>query len=208
MNIGIFKENIQRSLFASFKKQIEIMFATNQDMKTLAFAEFDNFLIFVGRKSGKIINYLTEEQNENKVVSANTSNFKFSFIIYPDKSCSIEIGYYQSSSRKLDSGYLMSKVKSLNTNGYVYFIKSQYGYKIGCTGDLKKRVNSLGILFPFKTELHSIVECKNYNKIESLLHSHFSDKRLNGEWFSLSEEDFIPIDKLLNNIGLKRTKEL
>ena len=89
--------------------------------------------------------------------------------------------------------------------GYVYFISSPYGIKIGCTYRLDQRLKTFEVKLPFKVELHSFIECPNHSKLESTLHNLLSHKRINGEWFDLSESDFTEIDLLISNMKLKRT---
>lgn len=104
--------------------------------------------------------------------------------------------------RTFDSSYLLSKVHV--NPGFVYFIKSDYGVKIGCTKNLTDRLNVFNVKLPFKIELESFVRVIEYSKIESLLHHLLSHKNINGEWFDLDKNDFIEIDTILNNINLKR----
>lgn len=79
--------------------------------------------------------------------------------------------------------------------GYIYLIKSSYGYKIGKTINLKQRSKLFGVLMPFKFEFIFQKECKDYNNLELKLHEMFAHKNLNGEWFQLSEDDVNTIIK-------------
>lgn len=88
--------------------------------------------------------------------------------------------------------------------GYVYFVKSDYGFKIGYTTNLTTRLNTFGVKLPFKILLNSYIETFDYKNIELMLHKMLSHKRLNGEWFSLTDNDFSDIDKIIKNINLKR----
>lgn len=74
--------------------------------------------------------------------------------------------------------------------GFVYLLKSSNGYyKIGYTNNIKKRLHDIGIKVPFKIELIHKIKCSDARRLESELHSQFSSKRVNGEWFNLSQED-------------------
>lgn len=74
--------------------------------------------------------------------------------------------------------------------GFVYLIGSEQGhFKIGRTKDVPSRFNTLSIQLPFKIELLHSIEVEDCIRAEAFLHEKFSDKRLNGEWFSLEEID-------------------
>lgn len=75
--------------------------------------------------------------------------------------------------------------------GFVYIIKEhKYNtYKIGKTKNLKQRMNLFGVKLPFKIEIVHIIASDDYSEIETELHKTFAEKRLEGEWFDLSDED-------------------
>lgn len=79
--------------------------------------------------------------------------------------------------------------------GYIYVIQSQGLYKIGMTGNLADRLKAFktslpGGMRPIRTKL-----VDHAGKAETFLHEKFAGKRLNGEWFNLSEEDVAWIKK-------------
>ena len=76
--------------------------------------------------------------------------------------------------------------------GFVYLIESIDAgtCKIGITkNDPNKRLKQLSTGNDSPLILVSTFKTDNYRKLESWLHRKYSDKRLNGEWFMLSEED-------------------
>jgi len=73
--------------------------------------------------------------------------------------------------------------------GYVYVLKSDYGYKIGKAINITNRTKQFGVKLPFRWEMVASKPSSNYSKLEADLHSHFADKRLEGEWFNLNETD-------------------
>lgn len=79
---------------------------------------------------------------------------------------------------------------NLPSAGYVYCATDQLGhYKIGKTKHPQPRIKSLGTQPPFKVKVlftHYVFDAYKY---ETLLHKHFAAKRMNGEWFELSEGD-------------------
>jgi len=104
----------------------------------------------------------------------------------------IEIKYVQEI-LNLDSSIVYNK-----DYGFVYFIKSDFGVKIGFTKHLTDRLNVFNVKLPFKTTLIGFVLSKDYKNIETMLHYFFKDYRINGEWFNISEEDIIVMSKTLH----------
>lgn len=79
--------------------------------------------------------------------------------------------------------------KKKDTHGFVYLIKSGDAYKIGKSKNVSSRVETFSITLPHPVELIHTVEREDYDKAEQELHERFAPKRMNGEWFNLSEED-------------------
>ncbi|MDM8528197.1 GIY-YIG nuclease family protein [Anaerolineales bacterium HSG24] len=79
--------------------------------------------------------------------------------------------------------------------GYIYVIKSEYGYKIGKTISIKSRTRLFSVKLPFPIELIHYAWFDNYSKAERDFHDRFSSKRLEGEWFDLSPSDIDEIKK-------------
>jgi hypothetical protein len=73
--------------------------------------------------------------------------------------------------------------------GYVYVIKSQYGYKIGKTVNLKERTRLFEVKLPFPIEVVHSTYFDDYTAAESFFHRMFASKRLEGEWFNLNNDD-------------------
>ena len=91
------------------------------------------------------------------------------------------------------------------TVGYVYLIWSQYGYKIGKAVNVKSRTKLFEVKLPFPIRVEHFAKFSDYTQAERSLHLHFQAKRMEGEWFMLTEDDisFIkmlgepqPIDRL------------
>ena len=73
--------------------------------------------------------------------------------------------------------------------GVVYLLKSGQFYKIGKATDLKKRLREIKLQLPFETEVIHSIEAFHPFKVERHWHQRFADKRKNGEWFELNDED-------------------
>jgi hypothetical protein len=73
--------------------------------------------------------------------------------------------------------------------GYVYLLKSEHGYKIGYSKSPTSRHEQIDLILPFETELICTHKTDDMIGLERRLHERFADKRINGEWFDLSEDD-------------------
>ena len=79
--------------------------------------------------------------------------------------------------------------------GYVYVIKSPYGYKIGKTKRMRDRAQLFSVKLPFPIEIVHFAWFDNYSVAESQFHQMFKSKRLDGEWFQLGEGDLATIKR-------------
>ena len=85
---------------------------------------------------------------------------------------------------------IQSKILSKTIPGYIYLIASEQGeYKIGRTRNVRDRYKMIRIHLPFPVSIVHIIKSDDYIKAEIALHARYAAKRLNGEWFRLSEED-------------------
>jgi hypothetical protein len=75
-------------------------------------------------------------------------------------------------------------------DGYVYVLKSVSGhYKIGRTKDPKDRLKTFSVKLPFEVEYELLIPSSNHKALEAELHQRFKEKHINGEWFSLAQDD-------------------
>lgn len=80
--------------------------------------------------------------------------------------------------------------------GYVYFIYSEYGWKIGKAKHLNTRMRTFDVKLPFEWQLKHYIKSLNYHELEKRFHQMFEDTKINGEWFALNESDFEIIKKV------------
>jgi hypothetical protein len=74
-------------------------------------------------------------------------------------------------------------------SGHVYVVKSPYGYKIGKSKNLRERTRMFGVKLPFPIEVVLTGWYEDYSEAEIRFHQQFAHKRLEGEWFDLSQTD-------------------
>ncbi len=74
---------------------------------------------------------------------------------------------------------------------FVYLVHDGTGaFKIGRTNDLKRRIwDQMQPAYPRKLELIYSIITDKAKELEAYWHERFRDKRMNGEWFALTEED-------------------
>jgi hypothetical protein len=80
--------------------------------------------------------------------------------------------------------------------GYVYLLGGGGYYKIGKAKDPQRRAETLAVQLPYSVELLHAIESGDYARAEEYLHERFAHKRLNGEWFDLSDDDVAEITAL------------
>ena len=204
-NIEILGRDIIRALDNTFETRIKQFTYYSKDSYVSYREQFVNFIRHLEKRVSTIYFHLNTDKEKVLSISATTTNFYFKYSINPDKSSSFEIHYIQKTTRDFEVNFLKSRIHE--TSGYVYILKSEYGYKIGCSGKLTNRLNHFKILLPFKYTVHSVIKVKDFHRLEILLHTSLSHKRLNGEWFELEDSDFEEIDLILNNLHLKRIIE-
>lgn len=94
--------------------------------------------------------------------------------------------------------------------GYVYFVQEHMNgtFKIGKTKHIEKRMNLFNVKLPFENKLIFLIKTGNHHQTEVAFHKHFSNKRVEGEWFTLNREDInwikegkytIKINQTINN---------
>jgi len=94
--------------------------------------------------------------------------------------------------------------------GCIYLVKEKNDghIKIGRTVDIKSRLRTFSVKLPFKVDLIHSFKSSDYISAEKLLHRHFQSKRVDGEWFLLTELDIekIKCDGFLSELGIRRVE--
>lgn len=91
--------------------------------------------------------------------------------------------------------------------GHVYLIGSRrfHWFKIGKSSRAAIRVSELGILLPFKVEVIAVWNAIDHTKLENELHKQYAACRINGEWFSFSNDQ---LNTLLHEMSMWTTKAI
>lgn len=80
--------------------------------------------------------------------------------------------------------------------GYVYLLKCGDHYKIGQSKKPRKRLKQLRTGSPLPIRVIHTLRTSYYREIERDLHRRFADKRAEGEWFLLADDDVAHIKSL------------
>lgn len=101
--------------------------------------------------------------------------------------------------RRLKMAKMKKELKQRGENkktikGYIYFAKCGNYIKIGLTSNsVKSRINGLQVGSPEPVLLLHSIKSSDIRSLEGFYHKKFKNKRVQGEWFRLSEEDITEI---------------
>lgn len=78
--------------------------------------------------------------------------------------------------------------------GYVYLVQSPTTYyKIGRTVNPADRMKTFKVTLPFEVEFKHLIKTNDMYTLERDLHTKYAARRVNGEWFALTEDDVAEI---------------
>ena len=87
-------------------------------------------------------------------------------------------------------------------DGYIYILKSDFGYKIGKSKTLKNRLQLFSVKLPFEFEVEGFYKVSDMSAVEIHFHRKYADKRLEGEWFDLNKEELKELKAELLNLNI------
>jgi len=125
----------------------------------------------------------------NKIISNNSSN---KIETNPSHFQTQKIYLFESNQKELEDIISFPMTKGV-APGYVYFVQEYMNgtFKIGKTKHVERRMNLFGVKLPFENKLIYLILTANYHQTEVAFHKHFSDKRLEGEWFALNQRRYL-----------------
>lgn len=196
-------DGITLPLYNYYKNKIRSFCKYDKELMSEADDLFDQFINQIYESNHTIRKFvLFDQDREKKRLKKSSKHFVFIFDVYNDGSSRFRIQYAQSCHVDYNKDFLISKFRK--PEGYVYFLSSDHGYKIGMTNSIDRRISEFNIQLPFEFTLDSYIKSDNYESIEKELHKMMEPVRLNGEWFDLSVHDFEIIDKYCESINVKR----
>jgi hypothetical protein len=80
--------------------------------------------------------------------------------------------------------------------GHIYLLSGGGYFKIGKTTNLSIRSQQISLQLPFEVTLVHSISTDDIGEAERYWHTKFKSKRLNGEWFSLVDEDLIEFSSI------------
>lgn len=166
----------------------------------------DDMIAFICSKSAPIKDKMREPGNTPKTWEFRKGEFVFYYTLTEDLNTIISVERITSSNMFFNDTFVKSMFP--DPRGYVYFLESEYGFKIGMSIDIKRRIKELSVKLPFPVSLHSYCKLDNYKELEKSLHELMSNKQINGEWFHISESDWELIDSEIAKYNTRRFFEL
>ena len=132
----------------------------------------------------KLLNKFTKTQ-EPSAIQASSSKIDIE-----------KIYLFESNQQELDQ-IIQLPVLTGKAPGYVYFVQEYMtgSFKIGKTKHIDRRMNVYNVKLPFENKLIFLIKTADHHQTELAFHRHFSDKRLEGEWFNLTRDDLAWIKK-------------
>lgn len=79
--------------------------------------------------------------------------------------------------------------KEKDWSGFVYVLHCNGVYKIGLSKDVSQRITEIQPVMPYPVTVVFVIETIDMRALEIQLHEQYAGKRLNGEWFALTEQD-------------------
>lgn len=83
------------------------------------------------------------------------------------------------------------KDKRKEKDGFIYLVKDNASnrIKIGITTNHKDRLRSLNTMVPYGITTIAVFQSGRYEELEKEVHEKYKDKRKNGEWFELNNDE-------------------
>lgn len=202
-------DELLKDLDLKFKIELNHFLYNKNSYKPIFTELFKCLLTKIKKSEIKINNYVSNLVVKKKQFVTSVENdkgFLIEFIIEKNNVTRLRMSYKETQEKVLDSNYISSKLTQ--SMYYVYFLKSEYGFKIGKTKNINQRLKTFDVKLPFDVQLYAYIETKRMDDCEMFFHQLLQHRRINGEWFELFEVDFLEIERLSKNWGVLIFKNL
>jgi predicted GIY-YIG superfamily endonuclease len=133
-------------------------------------------------------NKYTQLRN-NIIDKFNNINFTSKYLYIPELTKLILLNEYKSLLKSNNNSIIMidNRIKHNYKVQCLYFIKEskQPNYKIGYTSNINNRIKELQTGNPRKLTIYKTILALRCEKLETYLHTYFSDNKIKNEWFKL-----------------------
>ena len=169
--------------------QAKIICYGNTQLQRLCYDFINEFCVYMSGKEKGIMAKIEDLLNPERDYQLSNGVMSCSLIVGGNKNSILSFSILQNSSKIIHKDRMV-KLLDVKKEGYVYFIKSEHGIKVGKSSSLKNRLKIFEVKLPFKTEVIKLIKSQHYNQIESDLHKILSKCRLDGEWFLIEKENW------------------
>jgi len=156
------------------------------------FIEFKKMAdVFIVKRTQSIREFYKSSATEDRIsfVLKHRNKLSMRLTFYKSGSVQVVIEYYDNIKKMTNDPTIMSHF-ALDV-GQVYFIESEFGWKIGKTKNLKNRKDIFNVKLPFPFAVRYHIRTHEKTKLEKQLHEYFKDKNINGEWFLITRLDIV-----------------
>jgi hypothetical protein len=148
--------------------------------------KFDGWFL---KKSPSIHAYYASASQDNISYLCKHNSFKLRLTFYKNGDSRLVIEHSSM------SDILIRDIDIINTYcvdaGSVYFIESEFGWKIGKTKNIRKRKNVFDVKLPFEYAVRCQIKTHRKTYVERYFHNYFKDRLINGEWYDITDDDII-----------------
>ena len=156
---------------------------------------------FLIKKSDGIRSFYRGTGTEDKIsFKLKSPNIFMRITFYRSGHVSIFIEHQFSTNKRIKDNTISSEY--CVDSGCVYFIESEFGWKIGKTRNITQRRKTFEVKLPFPFAVRYLIKTSHKSKLERELHGLFRNKNINGEWFLLTDEEIINAVNNLNGYKL------
>lgn len=93
-------------------------------------------------------------------------------------------------------------LRSGEVDGYVYLLRTHGNlWKIGRSKNPANRLKTFKVTLPYRIKYEMVIPSQDYKTLEKWLHETFADRRIDGEWFELTDGEVQDIRAMFPNVA-------